>query len=451
MSFRTKKLRAVFWILGIGMIAAWIFHGWEAWVAKAPYPYNTFLFNPNDRFHDFTGLVELSCLPSPYLALGNYPPTIYMVLRLFGGWPSWLAGGLFIGLPTLLLAVLLGLSLRPLIRSTGWLVLAVIAFFAWSFPIIFCLDRANIEIVMVCLIALGLICFKNRRYNLGLACLVPAICFKVYPVLLTALLIRKHQTHRVLIAGVLVAAITFGSFLTFSTTMTESLTLSQESLDRYTNGYIIFNNGLAGTASLWNMMKASIYSVIYFIATAHHQQIHIEVGTLQTAYAIYRFAFGLLTILITLFVMFVERKFFRRAIPLLLLMAMSAPTGADYRLLYVTLATVILVLLPLRRRHDFVAVCLLAFATIPKREFLLTWLGSTDSGWPDISIGVILNPICILTAMTLLLRDGFRQGSMAHVRQRFIGIFQPFLAFAAATVSTRRPSTRPAAPPSRRR
>ncbi len=438
MSFRVKKLCTVLWILGLGMLAALIYHGWEGWVEKAGFPYNTFLFSPADRFADFTNLMKLARLPSPYTQLGNYPPTIYMILRFFGGWPTWEAGVLFIGLPTLALAFLLGYALQPVVRNLALTVPATLLLMGCSYPLIFCLDRANIEIVMVFLIAAALLCFSRNHYSLGLAFLVPAICFKVYPVLLTALLIRKHQTHRVLIAGVAVVAITLYSFSTFSTTISENMTLTQMSLERYTHGYIINNLGLAGTASLWNMLKVVVYSVITFIEYAFHTRILIYEQTVETAYGAYRFIYGLLAILVTLFAMFVERKFFRRVILLLLLMATSAPTGSDYRLLHVSVAMVCLMLLPMKRRHDFIALCLLAFATIPKREFIFTWLGMTDSGYADVSLGVLLNPLCIFTAMFLLIRDGFRQISSAHIRQRFIGIFQPALQFIGRAVITKK-------------
>jgi hypothetical protein len=426
-SFPLKKLCAVFWIVGLGMLAALLFHGWEAWVKKAGFPYDTFLFNPHDRFHDFTSLFWLAGLPSPYARLGNYPPAIYMILRHFGGWPPWAAVAFFIGLPTVGLAFILGYVLHPIIRIPALNILSVLVLMGCSYPVIFCLDRANVEIAMVFLIALALLCFRRNRINLGLAFLVPAICLKVYPVLLTALFIRKHQTHRVILAGVVVLAVTLYSFSTFSTTLSEDFALTRLSLQHYTNRYIIENQGLAGTASLWNMLKVIVLSTVDFIGVTLHRKIMVPERTIETAFAVYRIAFGLFTIGVTLFAMFVERNFFRRVIPLLLLMAISAPTGSDYRLLHVSIAVICLVLLPEKRRHDFIATCLLAFATIPKREFIFPWLGPTDSFFPDVSLGVLLNPPCILAAMLLLLRDGFRQFSLPHLRQRFIGIFQPLL------------------------
>jgi hypothetical protein len=75
-------------------------------------------------------------------------------------------------------------------------------------------------------------------------------------------------------------------------------------------------------------------------------------------------------------------------------------------LLYACIALALLVQIKSRRPGDILVLALISFAIIPKKMIFLSFLGNSEIGYPDISIQVILNPLCILAAMALLLRDG---------------------------------------------
>jgi len=125
----------------------------------------------------------------------------------------------------------------------------------------------------------------------------------------------------------------------------------------------------------------------------------------------------------------IEREFFRRVILVLLLNSMIVPSGGEYRLIYMNMALIILILLPRRRRHDLWATALLALVVIPKREIFLTALGMSDSGFYDIPLSILIDVPCMLTAMALLIKDGLLPGSWRHLQLRGFGLIGPFWRF----------------------
>jgi hypothetical protein len=103
---------------------------------------------------------------------------------------------------------------------------------------------------------------------------------------------------------------------------------------------------------------------------------------------------------------------------LLLFLSIAVPNSADYRLIYASMALVLLALLPRPRRGDWTALVLIALAVIPKKEILLTSIGKTETTYADVSIQSLLNPILILAAMAVLLYQSRRPFDWSQTAQR---------------------------------
>jgi hypothetical protein len=181
------------------------------------YPYNTFLFDPADRFADFT-LYEprLQHFGSPAMfshkgfALRhsfNYPPALIIVLR---GWYN------LPGYPLLLFRITLGLAAlgfaiafdRSLVRRGINPITAhlfVFTVLVTSFPLIFLFDRLNFEGLVWIVIALGLLALAHRRPWLAATLFAIATAIKISPAVLFALLLSR-KTWRQLLYGISLAA-----------------------------------------------------------------------------------------------------------------------------------------------------------------------------------------------------------------------------------------------------
>jgi Glycosyltransferase family 87 len=81
----------------------------------------------------------------------------------------------------------------------------------FSFPLLFLLDRANIEGLVWAATAAGLYCFATRRYALAAVFLSLATSMKVFPGVLLLLFLAKRRYRDLALSAVLYGAFTVGS------------------------------------------------------------------------------------------------------------------------------------------------------------------------------------------------------------------------------------------------
>ena len=428
MDFRQQKLWLALKIMGTGMILALIWHGIQGWVLGRSYPYNTFLYIPSERFSDFTYPVVYTTLPTPYLSrYADYFPLTYLILRFFIHLNARMVVLGFVLSFSFGIFLVLSKALRPVIDNGPKRLAAAAALMAFSYPFLFCLDRGNLEIILVLFVSLALLLFKDRRWHTGMASLLPAVCIKFYPILLMTLFIRPR--HLLKLVGMVVAFFGIGILcvMTFTGTLLDNWQLWQNNLAFYHSAYVVGNGGLAGSASIWNTLKILVFTYLSFVPT----EITIAdlPGLIEQLYRTYVVLDLAWIGFIVAYTLLVEREFYRRAILFLLIASMAAPSGGDYKLLFAQIALVVFILLPTRRPRDLTILCCLAFVMVPKREVLLTYLGRTDSGAADISVAVLINPLLMVVAMVLLMMDGFQPGVWRHIGLRFRRLFHIFIRF----------------------
>jgi hypothetical protein len=405
MDFRRRKLRLALGIMALGMLVALVWHGIQGWGFGRGYPDNTFLFQPGNRFTDLFG-IKSARDPNPYsYPFALYFPSTYLTFTSMG----------LIGLTWL--------ALRPLGLGATRHGFAAIGLVALSYPMWYGLDRGNLEMPMALCVGGALLCFRARHYGFGLACLFPAIGVKFYPIFLTALFLRPRHWFKIVAVSLAFLGLSLFSLAMFAVPMEKSWEEWSHWGRLYSFTYIIQNWGLSGSASLWNTFKALVLGAYALAHPAYRPTIDpFPFALVHRAYAIYwLFAFIGFGI-ITLYALFIETLFFRRAILLLIESLVFIPSGADYRLVYVNIALVVLILLPQPRRHDLLVTGLLAFILVPKKEFFLTFLGPTDSPVNDISFGILINPPCLLAVVVLLMWDGRGGNSWLRMRRRIWGL-----------------------------
>ncbi len=400
--------------MGIGMLVALIWHGWQGWYLGKGYPYNTFLCEPAVRFWDFTlGILGFAQVSSPYGTIYSpYLPATYLAFRPFTWINSAEALFLFLSLTCVALMIAMFAALQPAFPDKWWRPVCGAAFLLLSYPVWFVIDRANIELLLAVLVAFALLCFRRRRFYLGLGCLFPAVCFKLYPLLLTVLLVRPRHLIKLFILPLWFLAVTIVCLASFAHDFKTDLGLLNQSLSLYNESYIIHNDGLAGSASPWNTLKGFLVACDGPLTLEFRRHL----------YHLYAWGAGSVLLLAIAFSVLIEREFFRRAVFLLLVMTLLVPSGSDYRLLYAGMALVTQILLPTQRRHDLLITGLLAFVAVPKKEIILPFLGPTDTNCLDVSAAIFINPPCLLAVVVLLFWDGVRQSPRRWMLLRFLGL-----------------------------
>jgi len=393
MDFRRRKLELALPILLGGMLLAVLWHGTAALLRRG-YPWNTFLFVPSASYTDFTDFLK------PTVPAGNYFPSAYPVFYIFSSLPPLDAALLFQIIFIIGLFFLLRIALRPLDLPRHLRYLAYVTLLG-SYPVLFCLDRGNIEILLSFCIGASLLLYAREKFGLSLLALLPAICFKFYPCLLLLLFFRRRL--------ILLAVIGGGAFFLVNWAALQVFHPIHPVRESYVPGfgfayflvhYILGPAGVSTSADAWNLFRLGVLLV--------HGCLHQSFSWPMPAPTVIRSlaAYCVVAIwglaLAVLYVLRMEKSLERRAIMLLLYMTISIPCGGDYKLLHVLMSLVLIILITERRPGDIGITALLALALIPKREILLGFLGNGSSGAPDASIAIILNPLCILTAMGLL-------------------------------------------------
>jgi len=204
-----------------------------------------------------------------------------------------------------------------------------------------------------------------------------------------------------------------GSLMMFDDPWHEELKLWQGQMAKYRILYIVGDFSMAGSASLWNPAKLGVYALFKDPAAAISQSMPGDVSIthyVERALLLYSLLMLALAAAITSHISVVEVEFWRKVVLLGLFMMMSAPGGAEYKLVYLSLLLAAAIVLRSRRRYDLTVVVLLALAVIPKKYCFFPQL-ITDSGARDASIGVLLNPVLMLVAAALLCHDGWRRST----------------------------------------
>jgi hypothetical protein len=399
----------------MGLALLWAL--WAQFIWGKGYPESFILGSPAGRYGDFTSAIIAAALPNPYAdPTSIFSPAAFLLFRIFSCSQSIsLIVIYFFSLTSL--ALLLTRLLHPIFSNPWHRVFLAFLYLALSYPLLFCLDRGNIEIVLAPLVGWALYFYGKRRDLAGCACLFPAICLKFYPILLLIVLLRRRKGGLAILCGAGAIGFTAACSFLFEAPAEEIWNSYRQNLDFFRDFYVLSNSALEGSASLWNSYK------IVLILLQNGGLIHpINFGPdgafIQASYHFYSAIFGLITLGCLLYAWIYERHRERGFLMLLLFLSIAVPNSADYRLIYASMALVLLALLPRPRRGDWTALVLIALAVIPKKEILLTSIGKTETTYADVSIQSLLNPILILAAMAVLLYQSRRPFDWSQTAQR---------------------------------
>lgn len=388
-------------ILGAGMALAlaWIF--WNAVVLGKGYPEGYLFGSPSGRFADFADVALVSTLQNPYAdPTALYPPTVYAALRIGAGHDN--ACLILIDfVSTAALGLLLTHLLLPVITGPLSRVSIAFLFLVLSYPVLFCLDRGNLDIILVACVGWAIYFYGQNRTWTGTACLFPAICLKLYPVIFLALLLRRGKIGQAIICGMAALIVIFASACLLPAPLFTMWNSYRDNMETFRDYYILSNAPLEGSASPWNA-----YKIVLIAWEKWGNGPIINYGFdgpfINISYKIYAATSAFVTAICAGYVWFFELKIARGAVLLLLLASMLTPSGGDYRLMFASLALAWLLTIPRRRTGDWTALVLIAFAVNPKKEILLTFVGLTETNYADVPLQALLNPPLILAAMAVL-------------------------------------------------
>ncbi len=252
----------------VGFLLACVYHGALDWMGFS-WPWNTFLFNPADRFNDWYNSVAQAASVNPYFssnqAIATYFPVTYFLLKVAVGFDPLTSIVIYFFISIILLILAASIACMPMwnngyydykyTKDTLLLVIATLI----SYPVIFALDRGNIDIWIGLLGAIFVLTQRTKFWIVGLIFLSLAIALKGYPAVLLLLLVSERQYKRMIFCSIsaLLISIIILQFLWDGFDL--NLTGFLSNLNSYYDMYVLGPHSLFASSDPYNMTRTIFY------------------------------------------------------------------------------------------------------------------------------------------------------------------------------------------------
>ena len=294
---KRRRVRLLVTIVLVGTLVSIGWHYVWGFYLGQGYPRSTFLFIPVDRFNDWNSLYIgaqefLRGVPWPfgYFPFGGLATVTTTVLPTSVGLILMIV--LFLSvLALMLLRWVLDCEEHPLTRAQGIVILVGL-----SYPVLFVLDRANVEMLVFVFIA-GFFYFTYVRERAWMAalCLAAAIAFKLFPATLLLLLLAERRFKllvlTVIIAGCL-TAISAGLLAVIGHySLADVWQMNGSGIAQFQQAMVIDGDGVAHSHSLWGVV--GLWTMLRHAAVLDWQTTLYEVGAAAifvglVVYAVFR-------------------------------------------------------------------------------------------------------------------------------------------------------------------
>jgi hypothetical protein len=377
-------------IVFLGFVSATIWaYGWLHWIG-APFPRGTFLFHPRASFADLFDILGALASGNPYAQeVSVYPPAAYLPLLPLLGLGQ--VGALVALLATFFAASLAFAlqALRSLPRASRVLAATALAFA--SYPMLFCADRANLEILAYVALGLFLICLRRSRPGLGAFFLGWAVAIKIFPGVFVALIIARGKGR----ARFAYAAAALGWALAL--TLVGALALrAPGGLPAIWGG---FTHNLANFRLHYAMDDQKLpfgTGLLGFIEVCLRARAPEPALWIERARQMYPYLALALLVGVLCRVLRVERTLWRQVAWLAFALVLLPEVSFDYRLVYLLFPLLLFVAEEDRGPNDRLYLAGFGLLMIPKAY---VWIGG------QCNIGVLLNPLLMIGMSSVMMSE----------------------------------------------
>ena len=207
---KRSRVRLLVTIMLVGTLASSVWHYVSGFYLGQGYPRSTFLFSPGEHFSDWNSIYILAQkfvrgVPWQfgYFPFGSLTVVTTTVLRASVGFTLMIV--LFLGVLALILRrFVFDCEEHALTRAQG-----IVILIGLSYPVLFVLDRGNMEMLVFAFIA-GFFYFTYVRERPWIAalCLAAAIAFKLYPATLLLLLLAERRFKPLVLTVIIAGGLT---------------------------------------------------------------------------------------------------------------------------------------------------------------------------------------------------------------------------------------------------
>lgn len=374
-------------IVVAGFVASVMFHYHQGFHLGNPYPRSTFLFLPGDTGMDYYNILRATSGFDPYASrLAVYFPFTYVPVMLLGLLPPAIGHHL-------LLVGFVGIAIWFVARQLDFLspyprFAASIALTLPSYPVLFNLDRGNVEMLVFALLCGFFLALKRGRYQGAAFWLACATAMKLYPGVFAVIFLRKRQ-YKAFAASILYTVIlTLGSASLYRGGIAGSLSGLGRNLAWFKEAYMLSADGVRFNSSWFG--AARIFAALY-----------TESAPDPAGYTLYYTIFCLV-IFAGLAWLIVRREMplWQQTVLLTFAMILFPEVSFDYKLIHCLFPFALYLRAEETSLNDRAYVVLFASLMIPKAY---AWIIG------DVNIGTFVNPAAMSALMLAVVVTAMRR------------------------------------------
>ena len=352
------------------------------------YPNSTFLYAPHDRFKDFVNMINTCKNFDPY-DLSNFLPSVYFPLAnlFFSLFYKLSIQNMTISVIAyvVLCIVLVVILFNKIIKSNNKLIL--ITSLVISYPVLFSLERLNLELV-VFLLTMGFVYFYNKnQFFLAVFLLSIAISMKLYPVLFLILFIKDKNYKPIYFSAFVCISLSLISLFLFNGGLIVNMHKLLFNLTKFNDIYGGLE-GLQHNSTIYGMIKIMAMAVYKFIFNFNVYSANIAANEiLRFPYLIFVFIYFLF---VSAYIIFIEKSLWKNVFLLTSLFILLPHVSFDYKLLHMIIPLLLFLNDSHRDKYFLHYVILFSLIMIPNSYFYF---------FVDISLAVFIYP-CVMFLFT---------------------------------------------------
>lgn len=388
---KSEKIRLIANILLIGFFISVVFYYILGTYLHIPFPYNTFLFDPNFAFQDlYTPILFSENLapfsqPSPMI---NYFPLAYILLFPIAALKNN-ALEIIIFISTFLILFLSlnikALKCKNITFSENFSNIFIISFM--SFPLLNLIDRGNLDMLLVLFFALFVYLFKKEKYILSAFILAVINAIKPFMILFLFLFLFKRKFKEFFFCIFIMTFFIIGGFLVLKGDFFSNISVFIQNVNSVKE--FIFHDNINHAVFLGstNLFLAIIFILLSFGASS----IVFSRGLI--------ISYNIISLIITgivLFFVYKEKEFWKKINLLTLLMLLLPYISNDYKLIFLFVPLWLFVNSKQHSSFDKIYCWLFGLLLISKKFIILPFLGMHH-------LAVIANPLLIILFIVLLI------------------------------------------------
>lgn len=359
------------------------------------HPWNTFLFDPTHRFTDWIHSVIHSKYLNPYNmpapSIAAYFPLFYLTVSKLISTDLKLALHQYFYISIILHLVLIykiKTSKKINFDKSNINLLKITFIIFFSYPVIFSIDRGNIDIWIFYLIAIGFIFYKEQNNKTSLLIFAIASSLKGYPIAFILYFIFKKQYSFALYLILLFLLFVIVPLLIFEGGFFDNLQLFMHNLAGYKKIYVIGSGSLFASSDPYNMIRII---VLYLYRNLFEIKLNVE---LMSTYIYMPYLISNIALMMYCCYYLYRKKINSDMVIMTFIsfVVITFPNVANDYKLCILLLPLLFSLINLIKPLPFSIYILILLLLVPKSFYFIQ----------DRSISMVINPILIVLSYILL-------------------------------------------------